>query len=45
MDYSKIITYYRRKLIDYGVIRELKDNYKSLGKYRGNIKKEDKVVA
>ena len=45
MDYSKIITYYRRKLIDYGVIRELKDNYKSLGKYRGIIKKENKVVA
>lgn len=45
MDYSKIITYYRRKLIDYGVIRELKDNYKSVGKYRGIIKKENKVVA
>lgn len=45
VDYSRIITYYRRKLIDYGVIRELKDNYKSLGKYRGIIKKENKVVA
>ncbi len=45
MDYSKIITYYRRKLIDYGVIRELKDNYKSVGKYKGIIKKENKVVA
>lgn len=45
MDYSKIITYYRRKLIDYGVIRELKDNYKSFGKYTGSIKKENKVVA
>ena len=45
MDYSKIITYYRRKLIDYGVIRELKDNYKSFGKYKGIIKKENKVVA
>lgn len=45
MDYSKIITYYRRKLIDYGVIRELKDNYKSVGRYKGIIKKENKVVA
>lgn len=45
MDYSKIVTYYRRKLIDYGVIRELKDNYKSSGKYTGIIKKENKVVA
>ena len=30
VDYSKIITYYRRKLVDYGVIRELKNSYKSL---------------
>ena len=33
VDYSKIITYYRRKLVDYGVIRELKNSYKSEGKY------------
>ena len=45
IDYSKIITYYRRKLIDYGAIRELKNQYKSQGKYFGIIKKENKVVA
>ncbi len=45
IDYSKIITYYRRKLLDYGVIRELKDDYKSAGNYKGIIKKENKVVA
>ena len=33
VDYSKIITYYRRKLVDYGVIRELKNSYKSEGKF------------
>ncbi len=45
VDYSKIITYYRRKLIDYGAIRELKNDYKSIGKYTGTINKEDRVVA
>ena len=45
VDYSKIITYYRRKLVDYGVIRELKNSYKSEGKYTGIINKEDRVVA
>ena len=32
-DYSKIQKYYKRKLIDYGVIREIKNSYKSEGKY------------
>ena len=32
-DYSKIIKYYKRKLLDYGAIRELKNSYKSEGKY------------
>ena len=32
-DYSKIIKYYKRKLIDYGAMRELKNSYKSEGKY------------
>ena len=32
-DYSKILKYYKRKLIDYGVLRELKNSYKSEGKY------------
>ena len=45
VDYSKIMTYYRRKLIDYGAIRELKNNCKSIGKYTGTINKEDRVVA
>ena len=45
IDYSKIITYYKRKLIDYGAIRELKNQYKSEGKYFGIINKENKVVA
>ena len=45
VDYSKIMTYYRRKLIDYGAIRELKNEYKSTGKYTGTINKEDRVVA
>ena len=45
IDYSKIITYYKRKLIDYGAIRELKNIYKSVGKYTGIINKENRVVA
>ncbi len=45
VDYSKLITYYKRKLIDYGAIRELKNQYKSEGKYIGTIKKENRVVA
>ena len=45
IDFSKITTYYKRKLIDYEAIRELKNQYKSVGKYTGTIKKEDKVVA
>ena len=45
MDYSKINTYYKRKLIDYGAIRELKNSYKSTGKYSGTINIENRVVA
>ncbi len=40
-DYSKLMTYYKRKLIDYGAIRELKNTYKSEGKY---IKKAKQVA-
>ncbi len=36
-DYTKIIKYYKRKLVDYGAIRELK-GYKSTGKYIKNKK-------
>ena len=32
-DYSKIIKYYKRKLVDYGVLRILKNSYTSKGKY------------
>ncbi len=32
-DYSKVLKYYKRKLIDYGVIRQLKNSYTSEGKY------------
>ncbi|MBQ2937707.1 MAG: hypothetical protein IJE05_02335 [Clostridia bacterium] len=45
IDYSKIITYYKRKLIDYEAMRELKNQYKSVGKYTGTINKENRVVA
>ena len=42
IDYSKLLTYYKRKLIDYGVIKELKNTCKSQGKY---IKVKNKEVA
>ena len=32
-DYSKLLKYYKRKLVDYGVIREIRNSYKSEGKY------------
>lgn len=34
-DYSKILKYYKRKLVDYGALRELKNTYKSEGSYKG----------
>ena len=40
IDYSKILTYYKRKLVDYGAMRELKNSYKSEGKYIKNKKRE-----
>ncbi len=45
VDYSKLITYYKRKLIDYGAIKELKNKCKTQGKYTGIINKENRVVA
>lgn len=45
MDYSKIITYYKRKLIDYGAIRELRNQYTSAGRYTGKIDTKNKAVA
>ena len=32
-DYSKVLKYYKRKLVDYGVIKQLKNSYISEGKY------------
>lgn len=45
VDYSKLITYYKRKLVDYGVVREVKNQYISEGKYTGTISAKNKVVA
>ncbi len=33
IDYSKILKYYKRKLVDFGVLRFLKNSYISKGKY------------
>ncbi len=38
-DYSKLVKYYKRKLIDYGAMKELKNSYISKGVYRGVVKK------
>lgn len=46
IDYSKLIKYYKRKLVDYGAIREIKDSYKSYGNFKGKIcNKENRVSA
>ena len=37
-DYSKLIKYYKRKLIDYGAMRELKNSYISQGNYKKKMK-------
>ena len=42
IDYSKILTYYKRKLVDYGAMRELKNSCKSEGNY---IKAKKREVA
>lgn len=45
-DYSKIIVYYKRKLVDYGAIRKIKNTCRSEKKYTGNLKlKENRVSA
>ena len=45
-DYSKIIVYYKRKLVDYGAIRELKNTCRTAEKYIGTLKpKENRVSA
>ena len=43
-DYSRIITYYKRKLLDYGAIKQIR-KYKSNKDYKGNINIENRVVA
>ena len=42
IDYSKILKYYKRKLVDYGAMKELKNSYKSEGNY---IKLKKREVA
>ena len=32
-DYSKILKYYKRKLVDYGVMKQIRNSYQSQGKY------------
>lgn len=32
-DYSKILKYYKRKLVDYGVMKQIRNSYQSKGKY------------
>ena len=44
-DYSRIIKYYKRKLLDYGAIRQIKNTCKSDKNYKGNIDIENRVVA
>lgn len=33
IDYTKILKYYKRKLVDYGAMRQIKNTYQSRGKY------------
>ena len=33
IDYTKLIIYYKRKLVDYNAIRQIKNSYKSEGSY------------
>jgi hypothetical protein len=45
-DYTKIIRYYKRKLVDYEAMREIKNSYKSEGNYKkvkGKIKLKEVV--
>ena len=38
-DYTRLIKYYKRKLVDYEVMREIR-RFKSIGKYKKTSKKE-----
>ena len=47
-DYSKLITYYKRKLVDYGVMREIKEHKTETKKYtriKGNVGIKELVSA
>ncbi len=43
-DYSKLEKYYKRKLIDYGVMRELNNSFISSGMYTGKVKNKEKCM-
>ena len=45
VDYTKLIKYYKRKLVDYDAMRTIKNDYKSYGTYKGIIKKKDNRVS
>ena len=45
VDYTKLIKYYKRKLVDYDAMRTIKNNCKSYGTYKGIIKKKDNRVS
>lgn len=46
VDYTKLIKYYKRKLVDYEAMRELSNGFVSKGCYQGKIvKKENRVSA
>ena len=45
VDYTKLITYYKRKLVDYDAMRIIKNTCKSYGTYKGVIKNKDNRVS
>ena len=43
-DYSRLIKYYKRKLVDYGVMKEIRKAKKQNAKYFGKRIKEQKIA-
>lgn len=43
-DYSKLEKYYKRKLIDYGVMKGLRNSFISTGRYTGKVKNKEKCM-
>ena len=43
-DYSRLIKYYKRKLVDYGVMKEIRKAKKQNVKYFGKRIKEQKIA-